>query len=93
MTGARIVVSKFGPYVSEGSRLLWVAVRRKGLTLDALRVELGVGAGMLGRWLRGEQRPGGKGRAILHARFRIGPSTWDVPPSKAFSLEKTENAA
>lgn len=86
--GARIVVRELGPYVSEGSRLLWLAVRRRGLTLDALHSALGVGQGVLGRWLRGQRRPGGRGRAILHAEFRISPSAWDEPPRKPFSLEK-----
>lgn len=84
---ARIFVYRLGPYVSEGSRLLWLAMGRNGLSQERTRSELGVSKGMVGRWLRGDQRPGGRARGLLHDRWRIKPSLWDVPPRKPFSLE------
>lgn len=83
----RIVVTKLGPVVSEGSRLLWLSLHRRELTLTAASTALHCTRQLVGRWLRGEQRPGGVARASLFDHFGIQPNAWDRPPSRDFSLE------
>jgi transcriptional regulator with XRE-family HTH domain len=85
--GTRLYVTDLGPYVSEGSRLLWRHVQKRSLSLAEAGRMLGISVGLIGRWIRGQARPGGRGRALLHDWAGINPSTWDEAPRKPFSLE------
>lgn len=76
-----------GPRFSEGARLLWAAMRREGLTQRALRTQLDLGGGVIGRWLRGDRVPDGASRGKLFERFRIKPQSWEQKPTKPFSIE------
>lgn len=84
MTAPSLLVHDRGKYLSEGSRLLWAAMCRDSLKLAVLSRELDVAYGIIGRWLRGQQRPNGKFRASLHERFAIPMTAWDRPPQRAF---------
>lgn len=84
--GARIYVRELGPYVSEGSRLLWEVICRRGINLSQAGTELGIDAPSVGRFLRGKKRPGGTARGVLHDRYGIKPSAWDEVPREPFAL-------
>lgn len=78
---------ELGKRFSEGARLLWVAMRREGLTQEALRKDMGRARGVVGHWLRGDRRPDGASRGKLFERFEIKPQAWEEDPKKPFSLE------
>lgn len=85
--GRLVYVNRQGPHLSEGSRLLWLAMLRAGLSQEALRLEMGRAKGSVGDWLRGDGRPRTSARVWLHERFRIPLAAWDKPPVKPFKFE------
>lgn len=86
--GALIYVHRRGAYLSEGSRLLCLRMRRANLSQADLRASLQLSAGQVGRWLRGERRPQAHWRRALLARFGIPVDAWMQKPTKRFSLEE-----
>jgi len=76
-----------GPNFSEGSRLLFLAAKRAGLTQEALRARLGRSKGVVGDWLRGKSKPDGESRGRIYEKFGIKPHLFDQKPTKPFSLE------
>jgi len=85
--GALIYGRQLGPRFSEGARLLWVAMRRAGLSQESLRSELGCAKGVIGRWLRGDRLPDGTFRGKLFKQFGIRPQLWEHGPSRPFSCD------
>ncbi len=79
-------VSRVGPYLSEGARLLWVGMRREKVSQAELRRELDISHGLVGRWLRGERVPHGRNRRALEKRFGISLDDWERKPTKRFSM-------
>lgn len=71
---------------SEGARRLAIAMRRTGLTQEALQAEIGSWQGSISRWLHGSQKPGGGFRWKLWLRLKVRPDTWDMPPKKSGSI-------
>lgn len=70
---------------NEGSRLLWAVIQKVG-SQRALSVALGIGNGMVGRWLRGDQKPTTRTRILLADRYAIPIASWDESPTVPFSL-------
>lgn len=83
---ARVHVTRMGPHPNEGARQLWLLVQRLG-SQALLAREVGIGVGVLSRWLHCHQKPHARFRAKFQ-RYGIRFGTWDDEPRKAFSLEQ-----
>lgn len=79
---------QLGERFSEGARLLWIAMRKHGLSQESLRRDLGRARGVIGHWLRGDRLPDGASRGRLFERFAIKPQAWEQKPTKPFSIEE-----
>lgn len=88
--GALIYARRLGPHFSEGARLLWLSMEHRDYTQEDLRQLIGKSKGVIGRWLRGDQRPDGESRGLLFELLKIKPQAWDSVPQKAFSIERGE---
>jgi transcriptional regulator with XRE-family HTH domain len=70
-----------GQHGSEGSRLLFVAMTDHGITQRGLASRLSTTGSLVGRWLKGDQRPHARFRWALFELFAIHPTQWDKPSS------------
>jgi len=80
-----VFAADLAPGFSEGSRLLWLAMRRRGLSQSALRAQLGCAGGVIGRWLLGSRKPSASFRVLLVDLLGVPVNSWDMPPRKPFS--------
>jgi hypothetical protein len=67
-----------GEYFREGTRLLWLALQRRGWSIQEARVELELAEGALNKILCGDRRAGFKVAQVLQKRFRI-PLDFELP--------------
>ena len=73
-----------GEHFSEGSRLLWQILEKKGWTQSQLREALGAHPGEISKLLYGDKKP--RFDLIVEAsrKFKIKAERWDEPPRVAF---------
>lgn len=87
-TMRRLYRKKLGPYVSEGARLLWAAMKeRKHGQADVARA-LGVSLGTPSRWLYCDRRPSAALLAKVEETYGVPGSAWGRRPVKAFVLTR-----
>src|SRR5579885_2581764 len=89
----RVYTQTPGKYLSDGTRLLWAAMEREGLSQEQLRAKMNAAVVVVGRWMRAERRPGTEARVWLLGRFKIPLAAWDEEPKKPFSLPADESGA
>ncbi len=77
--------------MTEGVRLLSVALHGEGLSLNAARLQLGLAGGVINHWIRGTRKPDAQRRSLLLHRFGIPFEAWDALPSEEFDLTGTDH--
>ncbi len=86
-TKRTILKRGFGPHISEGQRLLWVALVERDCTQKELGELVGAPSGLMNRWLFAEGKPGSKFIVPLLDSLGIGVRSWTSPPAGDFPLE------
>lgn len=66
---------------NEGQRLLVKALEGEGLSLNAARLALGLGVGVINHWVKGTGKPDGPRRGLLRQRFGVPFEAWDAEVS------------
>lgn len=79
-THRRHVADRF----SEGARLLWAVLDKRGWTQQQLATHLEASKGTLSNWLYGTRLPGLQARMTIQLKLRIGWKSWDQPPTVTF---------
>lgn len=75
-----------GSCFSEGARLLWLALAERKWTQAMAETKIGTAAGLVNRWLYGDQRPGLAYALALQKLFNIPLVAWNQEPKKRFEL-------
>ena len=84
----RLYREKLGPYVSEGARLLWAAMKeRKHDQADVART-LGVSPGTPSRWLYCDRLPSAALLSKVEEKYGVPGSAWGKPPTRPFRLTR-----
>lgn len=78
---------------SEGSRLLWLLMMKRGWTQRELARALGKNHGVINRWLYGTRAPDEKSAAHVQEVLGIKSFLWSKPPRKAFVPPAAREAA
>lgn len=81
-----------GAFASEGTRLLWAAMKRLGLSQNKLAEEVGVDNGKVNRWLHGTSGPSLKWALVLRDKLQIPVDSWEEEPKRPIVL-RTGTAA
>ena len=81
--GVRSYRRSLGPRFSEGARLLWVELERRGESMRDLRRRIGVGADIT-RWLYGDAIPPLAAIVRMDKLFGIPARAWLQPAKRAF---------
>jgi hypothetical protein len=73
-----------GPFFSEGARQVWLQVVMKGTSQEEIRRAIGLGRGMVNRYLYGDRRVSLDVAVRIESAFGIAPKLWLAPPAKKF---------
>lgn len=84
---------KQGKYFSEGSRLLWAAIQRKGWRQSELAEHLGTTSGQVNNWLYGGRGVSMRWAMTIRSKLRIPLTAWGVVVTKPFVFPERERAA
>jgi transcriptional regulator with XRE-family HTH domain len=84
-----LYVTRQGEKLTEGARLLWLAMKRVGLTQEALRAKLGISRGAIGRWVRGDRVPDRSSRERLKDMFSIAIEDWERKPRRPVTFDRS----
>lgn len=83
-----------GDKFSEGSRLLWLALRKRGVNASQARTILGCKhEGTVDRLLYGDRRAGLELALNIEKHFAVPASAWHAEPKKPFELPETLRVA
>jgi len=81
-----------GRQFSEGARLLWFELGKRGWDQSAAARELGTSSGTVNRWLYGERRPSAEWAARIESVLAIPARTFGEPPTQEFEPPAAESA-
>jgi hypothetical protein len=86
---ARSYRLELGPAFSEGARQLWLRMESRGWSQAHVRellakVTPAKTAGLISRWLYGDQRPGTEWASRIEQATGIRAALWGQPPLEAF---------
>lgn len=76
--------TELGPFLSEGARLLWLAMQERGVTLSDLARALETKPGMVNRWAWCDVRPSTEWAAVLEDKLGIPMRSWQQKPTVDF---------
>jgi plasmid maintenance system antidote protein VapI len=77
----------------EGTRLLWLALQKSGLTMQEARKSLGLAEGVLNRILVGDRKAGLQVALLLEKEFNVPLASWSKKPRRDFQLPEFLGAA
>lgn len=87
MTTQHLMTRTFlGPTFSEGARLMWTRVILNGTSQESIRRALGLGRGMVPRFLYGDRRISLEVAVRVQEAFGIEAKLWLAPPTRPFDL-------
>lgn len=75
-----------GEHRNEGARLLWLEMNRRGLSPNGVSALLGVGSGLVSRWLFCDGKPGRALSEKIRVELDVPPGAWDAAPSAELDL-------
>jgi transcriptional regulator with XRE-family HTH domain len=76
--------TKLGPHFSEGARLVWMEIERRGWTQGQLRKELKVATGRVSRWLYGDIRVSLSVALLFQKTLHVPAEAWTLAPTVEF---------
>lgn len=79
-----------GRNVTEGTRLLWAELARRGWSQEDLRRSVHVARGVVGRWLYGDRLPDLASATKLQRLLGIPIEAWSAGPTEPFSLPQDD---
>ncbi len=82
-----------GDKFSEGSRKLWIALQKRGWSMQQARAELKLAEGVLNRILYGDRRAGFRLAMLFEKKFQIPLTDWSQSAKKDFALPEFLGAA
>jgi hypothetical protein len=83
-----------GKLFSEGCRLLWLALRKRGVNVAQARIAVGCKyEGTLDRVLYGDRKPGLQLVLAIQKQFEVPAAAWTIPPKKSFELPEALRVA
>lgn len=83
-----------GEHFSEGSRRLWLEIRKRRWTQVKLGYALGnPSPGTINRWLYGDRRPALTSTLLIQKVLKIDARLWNEPPRRSFVPPAARKAA
>lgn len=73
-----------GPFFSEGARQVWLQVLMRGTSQEEIRRAIGLGRGMVHRYLYGDRQVSLRVALQFEEGWGIKPKLWLEPPRKPF---------
>ncbi len=78
---------RLGPKPNEGARLLWAALRKRGMSQKEADAVLKAASGVTSRLLYCDRRPGRELAGRIATAFGIPATRWDEEPKRPIDLE------
>lgn len=82
-----------GARFSEGARLLWGKLEKRGITAADVRREVGASSGLVENWLYGDKVPSIRFAERLLEAYKIPIAAWVEPPRRGFVPPAVRDAA
>lgn len=85
--------TNFGPRFSEGARLAWLGMQRRGWSQSVLQEKLHCTGGLVTRWLYGDRVPSVRWATEIERLLGVRVAKWAEPASVAFVLPAVAESA
>jgi transcriptional regulator with XRE-family HTH domain len=86
MSDRKLLRTNLGLNFSEGARLLWLKMQRKGWSQTDLAGKLETSSGVVCRWLYGDRRPTLEFALVIQRVLGIAAGLWHAKPVTKFVL-------